>query len=116
MENYASLVPLVILLPFAGLLINLFLGKTMSERTIGLVASLAAGSAFAVAAVMAIAATQFHYDAVVVNPPLLDSWILVPSAALNIPWQLRVDTLSLTMMLVVTGVGTLIHIYAVGYM
>jgi NADH-quinone oxidoreductase subunit L len=116
MENFASLAPLVIILPFAGLLINLFLGKYMSERMIGLVASLAAGASFAVAAVMALAATSFDYQAVVVNPPILDAWIQVPAAALEIPWQLRVDTLSLTMMLVVTGVGTLIHIYAVGYM
>ena len=32
------------------------------------------------------------------------------------PWALQVDTLSVTMMLVVTGVGSLIHIYAIGYM
>ena len=31
-------------------------------------------------------------------------------------WALKVDTLSATMMLVVSGVGTLIHIYAIGYM
>ena len=31
-------------------------------------------------------------------------------------WNFRVDTLSVTMMLVVSGVGTLIHIYAIGYM
>ena len=32
------------------------------------------------------------------------------------PWAIQVDTLSVTMMLVVTGVGSLIHIYAIGYM
>jgi NADH-quinone oxidoreductase subunit L len=34
----------------------------------------------------------------------------------SVPWEFRVDTLSVTMMLVVSGVGTLIHLYAVGYM
>ncbi len=41
-------------------------------------------------------------------------WIRI--GTLNIPWNFRVDTLSVTMMLVVSGVGTLIHIYAIGYM
>src|SRR6185503_3645779 len=35
---------------------------------------------------------------------------------LRVPWAFQIDTLSVTMMLVVTGVGTLIHIYAIGYM
>ena len=38
------------------------------------------------------------------------------SASLKVDWAFRVDTLSVTMMLVVSGVGTLIHIYAIGYM
>jgi len=116
MENFASLVPLVILIPFTGSLINLFLGRYLNERMIGTVASGAAGIAFVIAATMTFAMPRFGYEGVVVNPPILDSWLYIPSAALNIPWQLRVDTLSLTMMLVVTGVGTLIHIYAIGYM
>ena len=37
-------------------------------------------------------------------------------ARLIVNWAFRVDTLSVTMMLVVAGVGTLIHIYAIGYM
>ena len=45
--------------------------------------------------------------------PLAD-WIRI--GTLNIAWTFRVDTLSVTMMLVVSGVGTLIHIYAIGYM
>ncbi len=48
-----------------------------------------------------------------VTVPLLE-WIHIGS--LQIDWAFRVDTLSVTMMLVVSGVGTLIHIYAVGYM
>jgi len=36
--------------------------------------------------------------------------------SLSLDWTFRVDSLSTTMMLVVSGVGTLIHIYAIGYM
>ncbi|PJF42601.1 MAG: hypothetical protein CUN50_03620 [Candidatus Thermofonsia Clade 1 bacterium] len=116
MEIIASSVPLVVILPFAGALLNLFLGRYLSEKLIGAIATTAAGLAFAVAAVMTVGITAHGYEAVVVNPPILDSWLYIPSAAIDIPWQMRVDTLSLTMMLVVTGVGTLIHLYAIGYM
>jgi NADH-quinone oxidoreductase subunit L len=48
-----------------------------------------------------------------VNMVLAD-WITI--GELNLRWAFRVDTLSTTMMMVVGGVGTLIHIYAIGYM
>jgi NADH-quinone oxidoreductase subunit L len=41
-------------------------------------------------------------------------WIHV--LAIRIPFELTVDTLSMTMVLVITGVGALIHLYATGYM
>jgi NADH-quinone oxidoreductase subunit L len=116
MENFAPLVSLVVLIPLGGMLINLFLGKNLSEKGIGFVASAAAGLAFAVAVILTIAQANFGYHAAVVSMPIIPDWITIPSANVEIPWQFRVDTLSLTMMLVVTGVGTLIHIYAVGYM
>ncbi len=49
-----------------------------------------------------------------INCHFFDGWIRLPGV--EIPWQQRVDTLSVTMMLVVTGVGSLIHLYSVGYM
>ncbi len=42
------------------------------------------------------------------------TWIL--SGALNIPVEFGVDRLTMVMLLIVTGIGSLIHIYAVGYM
>ncbi len=116
MENFASLVPLVVFIPLAGMLLNLFLGKNLGEKMVGLIASLAAGLAFGVAVILAMALANFGYHPMVVNAPLLPGWITLPGGGLFIPWQFRVDTLSVTMMLVVTGVGTLIHIYAIGYM
>jgi NADH-quinone oxidoreductase subunit L len=44
------------------------------------------------------------------------TWINIPSAGFLVDWAIQVDTLSVTMMLVVTGVGAIIHIYAIGYM
>ncbi len=116
MENYFNLVPLIVILPAAGLLINLFAGKHLGEKGVSIVAVGASVSAFLVSVLLWIALVDADYEAALVNMPLLDSWIRIPSAGVEIPWQFRVDTLSVTMMLVVTGVGSLIHLYSVGYM
>ena len=44
----------------------------------------------------------------------LFDWI--PVGALNVEFGLRIDPLSLTFVLLITGVGSLIHIYSIGYM
>ncbi|MBN1201141.1 MAG: NADH-quinone oxidoreductase subunit L [Anaerolineae bacterium] len=116
MENFFDLVPLVVFLPLAGLLINLFAGKQLGETGVSIVAVGASAAAFLVAVLLWIAQVDTGYQAAVIDAPLLGDWISIPSAGVNIPWQFRVDTLSVTMMLVVTGVGSLIHFYAVGYM
>jgi NADH-quinone oxidoreductase subunit L len=106
-----SLVPLIVFLPVLGLLINIIFGGRMSEKAIGAVASTASGLAFAVAALLGYSLWTGGGEAVVV--PFAD-WIHIGD--LNVAWNFRVDTLSVLMMLVVAGVGTLIHIYAIGYM
>lgn len=108
--QYFSLVPWVVFFPLIGLLVNLIIGGRMSEKTIGITACTATGLAFIVAALQAFSLVG-HPEGTVV---LLADWITVGD--LNLQWAFQVDTLSVTMMLVVAGVGTLIHIYAVGYM
>ncbi|MCC6799087.1 MAG: NADH-quinone oxidoreductase subunit L [Anaerolineae bacterium] len=116
MENFFNLVPLIVVLPAIGLLINLFAGKYLGEKGVSIVAVGASASAFFVSVLLWIALVDTGYKAAVVDMPLLDGWIRIPSAGVDFPWQFRVDTLSVTMMLVVTGVGSLIHIYSIGYM
>lgn len=116
MESVLTGVSLVVFLPLLGMLTNLFLGKYLGEYGVGAVAVAASGGAFVVAVLMLLGLRANGYEAVVVNPPLLDGWIRIPSANIEIPWQFRVDSLSVTMMLVVSGVGSLIHVYAIGYM
>jgi NADH-quinone oxidoreductase subunit L len=86
-------------------------GGRMGEKAIGAVASGASGLAFVVSVLLGIALWTNGGEATVV--PFAE-WIRI--GTLDIPWNFRVDTLSVTMMLVVSGVGTLIHIYAIGYM
>jgi NADH-quinone oxidoreductase subunit L len=112
----AQIVPLIILFPAVGAFINIFWGSRMDERQSALVGILASTGAFFVALTLYLSMAGSNYQEAVVNPSFFDSWILIESAGINIPWQMRVDTLSITMMLVVTGVGSLIHVYAMGYM
>ncbi len=116
MENLPQLVPLVVFIPLIGFLINIFWGARLGNRWPGYIGSAAALLAFVVSLLLQNYLWGSHFQAAVVNPPIFTDWIQIPSADVNIPWQMRVDTLSVTMMLVVTGVGSLIHIYAIGYM
>jgi NADH-quinone oxidoreductase subunit L len=112
-----NLAPLIFFLPVLGLLINLIFGGRLKEKVIGAVAACASGGAFVVAVLLAIALAGHPEPVNVSALPFLDAtlnWINI--GTLQIPWAFRVDTLSVTMMLVVGGVGTLIHIYAIGYM
>jgi NADH-quinone oxidoreductase subunit L len=106
-----TLVPLVVFLPAIGLLINVIIGGRLGEKAVGAIASLASGLAFVVAVILTFALYTGHYEPVVV--PFLE-WIHIGDFMVD--WSFRVDSLSATMMLVVAGVGTLIHIYAIGYM
>ncbi len=89
---------------------NLLAGRSLGEKASGFIASLASGLSFVVAVLLAVylAGQPGTYQV-----PFAQ-WIHIGDLAVD--WTFRVDTLSVTMMLVVAGVGTLIHIYAVGYM
>jgi NADH-quinone oxidoreductase subunit L len=115
MDTYPQLVTLVILFPAIGAFINLFVGARLTEKGVSAIATIAASLAFVVSFLLYLYLVNNNYQAAVVNPPILDGWIRIGDSVV-IPWQQRVDTLSVTMMLVVTGIGSLIHMYAAGYM
>ena len=115
-----GLAPLLLIFPVIGFFFNAFFGRKfvesdskIGERWSGWIASLAAISAFVVAMLLFLTLRDNHFEAMVI--PIAD-WIVIPAADFAVAWAMRVDTLSVTMMLVVTGVGSLIHIYAMGYM
>ncbi len=107
---FFQLVPLVVLLPTLGLFLNLIFGRKLGEKGIGALASLAAGGSFVVSVLLALALAQ-HPEGAALR---LAGWIA--AGTLDISWTFRIDSLSVLMMLVVSGVGTLIHIYSIGYM
>ena len=103
---------LIPLLPLAGAAVNLFLGRRLGKAAGWLAAGLvAAAFAVAVAALFDLLSLPADQRAHVVNA---FDWISVGSFSVNVAFL--ADPLSMTMTLVVTGVGALIHVYAVGYM
>jgi NADH-quinone oxidoreductase subunit L len=98
------------LLPLAGAAINGLLGKRFSRRTVAAVALGFCGAAFLMALWIA---AQFSSLSLPYSETLA-SWIR--SGAFSVDFAFYLDQLSLVMLLVVTGVGFLIHIYSVGYM
>jgi len=103
-------------LPLAGAAINGFLGRKSSKRAVTTIALTFPGLAFALALKIALG---FSSEAApyVCN---LAHWIRSGSVGLpgsfSADFAFYLDQLSLVMLLVVTGVGFLIHIYSVGYM
>jgi NADH-quinone oxidoreductase subunit L len=104
------LVPWIVLIPIIGLLFNILFGSRLPEKVVGWAASLASGLAFVIAVLLAITLVS-HPEGQVV--PLAE-WIHIGD--FQVRWAFQVDTLSVVMMLLVSGVGTLIHIYSIGYM
>jgi NADH-quinone oxidoreductase subunit L len=117
---------LIPLLPLAGFLINGLLGKRLPKFLVTTVALLAPLAAFGVvlnAAFLTLTPMELRSwngpgpIPRLVSVPYLESfgtWINI--GALHIDFSFVLDQLSLVMLLVVTGVGFLIHIYSVGYM
>jgi NADH-quinone oxidoreductase subunit L len=103
---------LVPALPLAAAAVNLFAGRRLGQLA-GWIASAAVALSFLVSAAAVQGLLGASEDARVATQHLFD-WISVGSFTVGA--DLRLDVLSAVMILVVTGVGTLIHVYAIGYM
>ena len=103
----------IALLPFAGFLINTFGGRVLPKRIAGAVASLAMLAAFAAAAMAVRALVALPADGREIAQTIF-TWI--GSADFQVPLGLRLDPLSAVMILVITGIGFLIHLYSTAYM
>jgi NADH-quinone oxidoreductase subunit L len=104
---------LIPLLPFAGFVVNAFFGRRLPKSVSGGLACATMLASFAVSLTLA---WPFLFGAGDVHPVEQTVYTWLPSGDLQIPFKLRLDQLSTLMILVVTGIGSLIHIYSVGYM
>ncbi|OGU00233.1 MAG: NADH-quinone oxidoreductase subunit L [Gemmatimonadetes bacterium GWC2_71_10] len=110
----AERVGLLILLPFLGFLLNGALAF-LKPKAKGVVTAIGVGSvalSFALAAGIFGVMVGAHAE----HPFVKALWTWMPVGNLDLSFALQVDNLSIVMALVVTGVGSLIHIFSVGYM
>jgi NADH-quinone oxidoreductase subunit L len=105
----SALVWLVVALPLAGTVVLHFFGRRLGEPGAGWLASAAVGAAFLVGAALSWPFLRGGAEAELVA---LFDWMPTVGARVELLW----DPLAALMTLVVTGVGTLIHLYSIGYM
>jgi len=108
---YMNLAWLVLAFPALGFLVTGLLNKRLKHNQAGIIASAMVLLSFLISAVLFFILRSSGHDSSTVT---LFKWIAIDG--MNIPFALLIDHLSLTMMLIVTGVGALIHIYSIGYM
>ena len=108
MFNNVWLVPLC---PLLGAALNCFFGRQSSKTTVGQIAIASVGLSFLVSL-----AALFAFLGDTADPYQITLFTWIASGAYSTQVSFLIDGLSLTMMLVVTGVGLLIHIYSTGYM
>jgi NADH-quinone oxidoreductase subunit L len=100
-------------LPLLGAAVLLIFGKRIGEPIAGWIATALMGLAFAWSLVMLFAMLDLPANARV-EVHNLYTWI--PADTLHVHMGFLADPLSITWILLVTGIGGLIHLYAIGYM
>ena len=114
MATVYSWIWLTVALPFLGFVLNgwLALRRSEAKTPVSLIGAGTVLAAFGVALAAFVEALRHPIHEAVLVP--LWSWL--PVGDLKIDLSFQVDPLSLVMLLVVTGVGSLIHLFSIGYM
>ena len=108
--NLAFLVPLF---PLIGSIINGFFGLKIGKDRVSWVACAGPVLSFVVTLILLVS-IFFHPEGTPYPEQSLFTWISAGDFVVD--FGLQIDPLSLVMMMVVTGVGSIIHIYSIGYM
>ena len=107
MEN---LVYAIVLLPLLGFLINGLFGKNLPKIVVGSLATAMVFGSFCIAVSLFM---NFNSES---QPVIVKAfeWFRVNGVQINFGFQ--IDQLSLMMVMIITGIGSLIHLYSIGYM
>ncbi|MCW3121381.1 MAG: proton-translocating NADH-quinone oxidoreductase, chain [Flavipsychrobacter sp.] len=112
MGNFSQLVYLVPLFPLIGFLINGIMWKKMPKTLGGIIGTVAILASFCVSLgiFFEVKAPGFQ------GPVVVHLFDFIQSGRLVIPFSFQVDALSSLFLLIITGVGFLIHVYSTSYM
>jgi NADH-quinone oxidoreductase subunit L len=119
MKNLILLIPL---LPFLGFLINGLLRKQLSKGLIGTIGSGTVLGSFIISVYAFLnldaigGGRQISSSARVIGDPVIKYFDFINVGSLNIPFAFQIDQLSSLFLLIITGVGFLIHVYSTAYM
>src|SRR4030042_5270588 len=113
MTGILNMAWLIIVFPALGLTFNAFFSTRFKEEIASTIAIAASGLAFLMSVLVLIALLGLPPEARSVHVPLY-TWGVIGNMRLDA--GLLIDPLSATMLIVVTFVGTLIHVYSIGYM
>ncbi|GAX59402.1 NADH dehydrogenase I chainL [Candidatus Scalindua japonica] len=111
--SFLDLICFVLLFPLVGAIINGFLGKRLNKSIVGFIGCAAIGLSFIVAVLVLLDLLKLAPEHRVFEK---DYFTWIGSGTFEALAGLQVDPLSVVMILVVTGVGFLIHVYSIGYM
>ncbi len=101
---------LVIFLPLVAALISGFFGRIIGEKNSTYINSILVSISALLSVIIFYKVISYNYE----SNLLIAKWI--SSGTLNVNWSIKVDTLSSVMLVVVTFVSSLVHIYSIGYM
>ncbi len=105
---------LAVALPLAGFVVNgaLALWRPTAKRAVSIIGPGVLLAAFGVVLWVTRSVAGAHLE----EPIVVHLWDWIRAGELHIPLAFQVDQLSIVMLLIVTGVGSLIHLFSVGYM
>ena len=100
----------ILFLPLLAAFISGFLGKFIGHRSSEIITSLFTS----VSAILSILVFYKVMDQSYENNIIISTWL--NSGSLNVNWSIKIDALSSVMLVVVTLISALVHIYSIGYM
>ncbi len=100
----------IIALPLIASIISGFFGKLIGDRSSEIITSLlvSISAIFSILVLYEVVVNQYQENIIIAT------WI--SSGSLEVNWSMKIDSLSAVMLVVVTSVSALVHIYSIGYM
>jgi len=101
---------LILFLPLLASIISGFFGKLIGDKMSQIITSLSVSVSALLSLIVFYKVANTGYE----NNLIIATWI--NSGTLNVNWSINIDALSSVMLVVVTVISSLVHIYSIGYM